>query len=249
MYIKVKRGVEANRVALTPLVGEPIFTTDDNELFIGDGVSSGGIPVGTIKPSGNIVADTIAMFKDSTGKLLYSVTKSSLFAGYAKETFVTSTINSLVPTVKVNRAALADKATDADTLKGRSDYLNTDALTNSYTEDNASKVVTARGIKALWVTITDSLVSKASITNSISTDDPNKVLSARAGKTLNDRVTHNTNSITTTNGVISAANSALTINKLAIEANKAHLTQLSHRISKGSIPPSGGSDGDLYLQY
>ncbi len=44
--IQVRRGVEAQRSLITPDVGEPLFTTDNKQLFIGDGATAGGLFVG-----------------------------------------------------------------------------------------------------------------------------------------------------------------------------------------------------------
>jgi hypothetical protein len=44
--IQIRRGVEAQRAAVTPDVGELLFTTDDHELFVGDGATAGGLFVG-----------------------------------------------------------------------------------------------------------------------------------------------------------------------------------------------------------
>lgn len=45
MLIRVRRGLEANRLSYTPQIGEPTFTTDTKKLYIGDGVIPGGILV------------------------------------------------------------------------------------------------------------------------------------------------------------------------------------------------------------
>jgi len=45
MLIQVKRGLEADRLSVTPDVGEPLFTTDTKKLYIGDGLTPGGIEV------------------------------------------------------------------------------------------------------------------------------------------------------------------------------------------------------------
>lgn len=47
MIFRVRRGLEANRTSFTPALGEPVFTTDTKKLYIGDGVTPGGIPVDT----------------------------------------------------------------------------------------------------------------------------------------------------------------------------------------------------------
>lgn len=44
--IKIRRGLEANRTAVTPAAGEFLFTTDNKKVFIGDGSTAGGIGVG-----------------------------------------------------------------------------------------------------------------------------------------------------------------------------------------------------------
>jgi hypothetical protein len=43
--LQVKRGLEPNRLAYTPLSGEFLFTTDKKQLFIGDGTTPGGINI------------------------------------------------------------------------------------------------------------------------------------------------------------------------------------------------------------
>lgn len=45
MLIRVKRGLEAGRLSITPNMGEPLFTTDTKKLYIGDGVTPCGIAV------------------------------------------------------------------------------------------------------------------------------------------------------------------------------------------------------------
>jgi hypothetical protein len=44
--IQIRRGVEAQRALVTPDAGEPLFTTDNKQLFIGDGATAGGLFVG-----------------------------------------------------------------------------------------------------------------------------------------------------------------------------------------------------------
>lgn len=49
MALQIRRGTEAQRSnsSFIPLIGEPIFTTDEKKLYIGDGSTPGGISVGT----------------------------------------------------------------------------------------------------------------------------------------------------------------------------------------------------------
>jgi hypothetical protein len=45
MPLQIRRGNNIDRLALTPLQGEPIFATDTKKLYVGDGTTVGGIEV------------------------------------------------------------------------------------------------------------------------------------------------------------------------------------------------------------
>jgi hypothetical protein len=45
MLIQIRRGLEANRVSITPESGELLFTTDTKKLYVGDGSTPGGVEV------------------------------------------------------------------------------------------------------------------------------------------------------------------------------------------------------------
>jgi hypothetical protein len=44
--IQIRRGVEAQRASITPDAGELLFTTDNKQIFVGDGATAGGLLVG-----------------------------------------------------------------------------------------------------------------------------------------------------------------------------------------------------------
>jgi hypothetical protein len=44
--IQIRRGVEAQRALITPDAGELLFTTDNKQIFVGDGATAGGLLVG-----------------------------------------------------------------------------------------------------------------------------------------------------------------------------------------------------------
>jgi hypothetical protein len=44
--IQIRRGVEAQRALVTPDTGELLFTTDNKQIFVGDGATAGGLLVG-----------------------------------------------------------------------------------------------------------------------------------------------------------------------------------------------------------
>jgi hypothetical protein len=46
--IRLRRGTNAERLTVIFADGEPVYTTDTHKLFIGDGVTLGGIEVGPL---------------------------------------------------------------------------------------------------------------------------------------------------------------------------------------------------------
>lgn len=55
MALQIRRGLEADRTTITPAEGEPIYTTDTKQVYIGDGVTAGGTAVGG---GGTLTVDT-----------------------------------------------------------------------------------------------------------------------------------------------------------------------------------------------
>jgi len=52
--IQIRRGVEAQRASITPDAGELLFTTDNKQLFVGDGATAGGLLVGGGSLTGSV---------------------------------------------------------------------------------------------------------------------------------------------------------------------------------------------------
>jgi hypothetical protein len=69
MSFQIKRGTNAQRLAITPLSGELIYTTDTGLLYVGDGTTPGGILVGD-GTSGNIGG--VSTFNGLTGGITLS---------------------------------------------------------------------------------------------------------------------------------------------------------------------------------
>lgn len=229
--IKVYRGLETNRTSVTPEEGELLYTTDNKELFIGDGTTSGGNSVGTLKTTGSIDADNIAVFTDSTGKVLKGITKASIIAGLATQSALTSGLAG-----KEDKGAKVAEATTADnalTLGSElpAHYLNVDMLTESYTEDS-DKVVKAKGVKGLH--------------------DYLKGLYDSLKATVDGLVTQLTgldSKVSTIETASTQATADITDMKPKVTANVAQLAKLPDEISSGTVVPSGGSNGDIWFQY
>ena len=58
MALQIRRGTDTDRQGITPKAGEPIFVTDTNKLFIGDGSTSGGVAIDTTAGLSNVIEDT-----------------------------------------------------------------------------------------------------------------------------------------------------------------------------------------------
>ena len=57
MTLQVRRGTDAERLSITPASGEPIWTTDTTQLYVGDGITPGGVAVGSGGGSISTVTD------------------------------------------------------------------------------------------------------------------------------------------------------------------------------------------------
>jgi hypothetical protein len=130
MALQIRRGTEAQRGAMsTPLAqGELIYTTDQKDLWVGDGVTNGGTQVAPVK-SVNGVTGTVALTTDqitqgSTNKY-YSSTQakidvsSALIAGNATNTGITFSYNSgTISAVVTNVGGLVSVQSDANPSLG-----------------------------------------------------------------------------------------------------------------------------------
>jgi sugar lactone lactonase YvrE len=61
MALQIRRGLDSDRGTVTPLVGEPVWTTDTKKLYVGDGTTAGGhdiVAAGLASVGGHIVPET-----------------------------------------------------------------------------------------------------------------------------------------------------------------------------------------------
>ena len=123
MPLQFRRGVDSDRLTITPSVAEPVFTTDTKKLFIGDGSTAGGIEI-----SGSVdSAATIALIDSAYVQARSPLTTTADFPDSAG-------VNTLIDT-RVNATFINNLTIDADTLGGQagSHYLNYNNFTNTPT--------------------------------------------------------------------------------------------------------------------
>jgi hypothetical protein len=62
MALRLRRGTDAERAAITPKDGEMIWTTDTNELYVGDGTTTGGIRItGALNDSPSVLTRDLSL--------------------------------------------------------------------------------------------------------------------------------------------------------------------------------------------
>lgn len=234
--IKLKRGQESNRSNITPAAGEPLVSLDDKAIYIGDGALAGGFPVGTVKSSGNIKEDQVAVFASDSGRELKGIDLASKLGDYAKAQDIDTkiaTVEGKITNVKATADDNASKVTKAQQ--------NADAA--QQTADNATTAI--QGIQTQLQT-----------TNQLATDNQ-ETLQQVSGVANQAKSTANTNTSEISSlgsRVTTLEDSGVSEQRLEnmendIEANSQAISGLPKVTSGTTVPDTAtGKDGDLFIQ-
>ena len=76
MALQIRRGLEANRSAVTPAEGEFLYTTDQSKLYVGNGTTAGGVLI-TGSGIGNVIEDTTPQLGGALDVNGYKIVSSS----------------------------------------------------------------------------------------------------------------------------------------------------------------------------
>ena len=159
MPLQLRRGTNAERLNITPVAGEPVFTTDTEKLFIGDGTTAGGIEV-----TGTDSATVIGLIDSA----YIQARQADIFRDSA---FISNVITTDVDATFINGLTI-----DADTVGG----LTTGYLLN-YTNHTNTPTIPAFGIdyvdSAAVSTIITTDVDAAFINNLVNILDSTNVSS------------------------------------------------------------------------
>ena len=169
MPLQFRRGTDSDRLTITPVVGEPVFTTDTKKIFVGDGATAGGIEVtGTdsaavtgLIDSAYIQARQADIFRDSAfitnivdsayvQALQVDLQRDSAFINNlisAADTHDSAAIQGQI-TSTVNATYINNLTIDADTVGGLTtgyllDYTNHTNTPNVLDSTNVSSIITA----------------------------------------------------------------------------------------------------------
>lgn len=259
--IRIRRGLEANRLNVTPEQGELIFTTDEKKLFIGDGTTAGGIPVQPYETELPVNPDELVVFSDDTGLKFKKISKATLLSNYYTSAQVDQLLSGMV-NIKVNNALQADNASklgERDALL----YFTKDAITQSYTEEDEEKVSSAAATKAMYEDIQGKLntlttdveakANKSDISSSVTSSSTTSIANSNAVKTAYDlarvvKLTADTGkatadeALTKANEALQTANSAGSAPNLPAEQKR--------KILYGVDAPTGVDvEGTVFIQY
>ena len=156
MALQIRRGLESDRLSITPDVGEPIFVTDTRRLYIGDGSTNGGVLVGdeltnnyltAYFSSNSYIQSLIIGLGDVTNSYMQSYVSTELANLVDSAPATLDTLNELA-------AALNDDSNFSTTvttqigLRATNTYVNSTFSSNSYlqTQLNALDASTLDGI-------------------------------------------------------------------------------------------------------
>ena len=169
MPLQFRRGTDSDRLTITPVVGEPVFTTDTKKIFVGDGSTVGGIEVtGTdsaavtgLIDSAYIQARQADIFRDSAfitnivdsayvQALQVDLQRDSAFINNlisAADTHDSAAVQGQI-TSTVNATYINALTIDADTVGGLTtgyllDYTNHTNTPNVLDSTNVSSIITA----------------------------------------------------------------------------------------------------------
>lgn len=156
MTLQIRRGLEEDRLSITPQAGEPIFVTDTRRLYIGDGSTNGGVLVGdeltnnyltAYFSSNSYVQSLIVGMGDVTNSYMQSYVSTELANLVDSAPATLDTLNELA-------AALNDDSNFSTTvttqigLRATNTYVNSTFSSNSYLQTQLSAVdaVTLDGV-------------------------------------------------------------------------------------------------------
>jgi hypothetical protein len=105
MALQIRRGPTADRLSYTPVVGELVWDTQLNSLYIGNGSSAGGLPAGTLVPED---VQDIASTMLTSGSHQYITFTYDDALGRINSTFDLSAFNGVQPGQSYNINVIGD---------------------------------------------------------------------------------------------------------------------------------------------
>lgn len=151
MALQLRRGTQAELDALTPLEGEPVYTTDNKKVYVGDGVTLGGNLV-----TQNLNGLETALSTDTTILSLFSeVTTGSIRLAALGDTNIHVTVGSTGTAVKgplfVNTANITRIVFGDGSVQTTADTANPDQSVNTTSNVKFNSAVIATFLTATTI--------------------------------------------------------------------------------------------------
>lgn len=141
MSLRLRRGTDGERLAITPEAGELIFTTDTKTVFVGDGATPGGIVVSAGGVTLNDLGDTNITSPKNGDLLGYNSSNSKWEATRFVDTDITGSVFAKDSAVLVDaNAGLITGTVDTDSVTA-SGTITANAFVGDITGDVTGNVV------------------------------------------------------------------------------------------------------------
>lgn len=229
MSVRLRRGTNAQRLTITPLSGELIYTTDTKEVFVGDDTTVGGKAVTAFT---NQQAESVLKTAFSTSDLIVNNTHSGIGFTYNS---VTNRLTAVVTTPGFSNISVQGQEniaanTPGDTLtlvSGNNIVLTSNSISNTITVDSLALTTvsqdTAPTLGGVLNLNSHSIVGQGSINISGAISSNAAVLSDTIGS---DSTVNRAGISIRTNDSIGSASDLLTIDS-AIDYTQGRSVKLS----------------------
>ena len=256
MALQIRRGTDAERLGITPLAGELIYTTDTKKLYVGDGVTAGGNQVDTTLSAQYLSVPSNITPDASNSRDIGTVSakwRTGYFQGLQVDEEITAlSINGNV--VGNDSSVLVNVSNGQVTATSKGDVLASDDTTII---DHTAKTVTAStvGVHKGTVNADDNSIridgASDRITNSVLDFDGN-VITLQSGATIDIGTNSSASGVGfTIYNTDHTQRNALRI--YADDANGSTVNSIETFTSKGSIvtPTANAADDGLfsYVHY
>lgn len=266
MPLRLRRGTDSTRTSITPVQGEPIYTTDTKKMYIGDGTTAGGVEIGgtTVTNSGDnrvitsdgtstgLVAESNLSFNGTqltiTGSIISPSFTGSLqgSSSYSIQSLSSSfATNSSTASYVLNAVSASFATTASYVLNAVSSSFATNSSTASYVLNSVSSSFATTASYVLN-SVSSSFATTASyVLNSVSSSFATSASFASTSTTASfvNTLTQNV----TISGSVFVSGSIENVNYITFDANSSSPASLSTGIySVGNNITVTGSSINLY---
>jgi len=127
-----RRGVESDRSLVTLLQGEPGFTIDSSRLYVGDGTTRGGLPVGIrnlgFVAFGPTFSNVSSLLAPASGDIVYDTTSNYVYALTGRDFSLTSNYRRFGTSITVDGTTIQN---DNGVISVRGSSLNAGYFTSA----------------------------------------------------------------------------------------------------------------------